>query len=328
MTELLVAPTIAPFRAFAVRVVRIQDLTPSFRRITFTGDDLDVFADNGRDQRIKLILARTPGDDVTTSADCCAALDTLLAGEGGLDWFTAWREAPDAVRPVIRTYTIAGVRQHLREIDVDVVLHGDLGPASRWAGSVRVGDTLGVCGPDARHPGPHGGVEWAPPEHALALLLAGDETAVPAIRGILASLPADARGEAVLEIPHAADVLPLRAPAGVRVTWLAREDAPHGSALVPAVQAAAGRLLDAPVGGAAAVTGAIEDVDVDAQILWEVPVDPDGEPLTRSTEMYAWLAGEAGAIKTLRRHLVAERGVDRRSVAFMGYWREGRAEGA
>ena len=31
-------------------------------------------------------------------------------------------------------------------------------------------------------------------------------------------------------------------------------------------------------------------------------------------------------IRTLRRHLVAECGLDRRSVAFMGYWRLGRAE--
>jgi NADPH-dependent ferric siderophore reductase len=29
-------------------------------------------------------------------------------------------------------------------------------------------------------------------------------------------------------------------------------------------------------------------------------------------------------VKGLRRHLVRERGVDRRSVAFMGYWRDGR----
>lgn len=42
--------------------------------------------------------------------------------------------------------------------------------------------------------------------------------------------------------------------------------------------------------------------------------------------LYAWFAGEAGVIKTLRRHLVTHRGVDRKSVAFMGYWRRGRAE--
>ena len=42
---------------------------------------------------------------------------------------------------------------------------------------------------------------------------------------------------------------------------------------------------------------------------------------------YAWLAGEAGVIKTLRRHLVVDLGWDRRAVAFMGYWRRpGRGE--
>ena len=65
----------------------------------------------------------------------------------------------------------------------------------------------------------------------------------------------------------------------------------------------------------------LEDVDVDASILWEVP-----GLLEEDTVLYAWLAGEASAIKTLRRHLVTDLGVDRRAVAFMGYWREGRAE--
>lgn len=64
----------------------------------------------------------------------------------------------------------------------------------------------------------------------------------------------------------------------------------------------------------------------DHDLLWEVPVDADGVPLTDSSRLYAWLAGEAGVIKTLRRHLVTDCGVDRRAVAFMGYWRLGRAE--
>ncbi|NTW42518.1 MAG: siderophore-interacting protein, partial [Cellulomonadaceae bacterium] len=51
-----------------------------------------------------------------------------------------------------------------------------------------------------------------------------------------------------------------------------------------------------------------------------------GAPLRSSTALYAWLAGEAGVIKTLRRHLVTGCGVDRKSVAFMGYWRAGRPE--
>ncbi|MFD8644488.1 siderophore-interacting protein [Streptomyces zaomyceticus] len=41
---------------------------------------------------------------------------------------------------------------------------------------------------------------------------------------------------------------------------------------------------------------------------------PDGRP-------YVWLAGEASAVRALRRHLVEERGVDRRAVHFTGYWR-------
>lgn len=46
---------------------------------------------------------------------------------------------------------------------------------------------------------------------------------------------------------------------------------------------------------------------------------PSGTP-------YAWIAGEAAAVRTLRRHLVGERGYDRRAVCFMGYWRLGSTE--
>jgi NADPH-dependent ferric siderophore reductase len=113
----------------------------------------------------------------------------------------------------------------------------------------------------------------------------------------------------------------------VTVRWLPRDGAAHGSLLVPAVQAACKRLMphDAPLPEGME----LEDVDIDDGILWEVPVDhATGEPLRQSAALYAWLAGEAGAIKTLRRHLVGTCGVDRKAVAFMGYWREGRAEGA
>ena len=41
---------------------------------------------------------------------------------------------------------------------------------------------------------------------------------------------------------------------------------------------------------------------------------------------YAWIAGEAGCVKELRRHLVRGVGIDRKQVAFMGYWRHGKAE--
>jgi hypothetical protein len=62
--------------------------------------------------------------------------------------------------------------------------------------------------------------------------------------------------------------------------------------------------------------------DPDDDIVWEVP-DGAARP---ERGAYAWLAGEAGVITTLRRQMINEYGWDRRAVAFMGYWRLGRAE--
>lgn len=269
------APVTQPFRLFHVRVLRTQRLSPSFVRITFTGDDLDRFADNGYDQRIKLILP--------------------LAGRGfvdlpvGPDWYDGWRRLPASRRNPVRTYTARAVRPRQREVDVDMVLHGESGPASRLALHARPGDTAALLGPDALFAGRHGGVEFKPPaEHRGPFLLAADETALPALAGILERMPRGSCGEVVIEVPLAADRLHLDAPRDLTVTWVAREHATHGSSLVAKVRDAVARL--------------------------------DATPL------YAWLAGESSAIKQLRRHLVTELGHDRRSVAFMGYWRLGRPE--
>ena len=298
-----------PWRFFCAEVRLVRRLSPSFVRVTLTGDDLDRFADNGFDQRIKLI----PPLDAT-------GLSTMPTGA---DWYAEWRALPEERKNPIRTYTVRAVRPEVREVDLDVVLHHDGGPASRWAAGAGPGTVAGLLGPNADHPGPHGGVDFLPPAHTDFLLLGGDEAAVPAIASILARLPADARGEALLEVPETADRLELTGPAGVTVTWLPRDGAGHGTRLIPAVRAATARILgDRPSGPAAE----LEDVDVDRDMLWEVPVDESGAPLTDASRLYAWLAGEAGVIRTLRRHLVADCGVDRRAVAFLGYWRLGRAE--
>ncbi|BCB88140.1 siderophore-interacting protein [Phytohabitans suffuscus] len=291
-----------PFRHFRVAVRGLTRLSPSFLRVTFTGDDLDAFADTGRDQRIKLVLPAPDG-----------GLDHLPAGA---DWYARWRELPDQRRPPIRTYTVRAVRQSQHEVDVDMVLHGDGGPATRWANRAATDDQIVLIGPNARYPGEPGGVEFRPHRDDAPLLLAGDETAVPAIASILNGLPATARGQALLEVPHASDFLDLTAPPGLTLTWLARDGAAPGTHLVPAVVEATSSLAIAPP-----APRQLDDVDVDAAILWEIP---DTQATTNGT--YAWLAGEAGVIKTLRRHLVGDRGWDRRTVAFMGYWRIGRAE--
>ncbi|MGC4888208.1 siderophore-interacting protein [Micromonospora sp. DT227] len=300
MTSTLAA---TPWRVFTVEVRALRRLGPSFLRVTFTGPDLDRFADNGYDQRIKLALPLVDGG--------AAELPD------GPDWYQRWRDLPAEERSPIRTYTVRAARPAAYEIDVDLALHGDGGPATRWARRARLGDRLALVGPDAGWPGGHGGVEFRPPAGAT-LLLAGDETAAPAICAILDRLPGDAHGHAVVEVPAVGDELPCRVPAGVTVTWLPRAGAPHGSRLTEAVTALAARLLPPPTGSPAGPPPA--EVDVDREILWEVP------ERSADATLYAWLAGEAAVIRGLRRHLVTDRGLDRRAVAFMGYWRAGRAE--
>ncbi|MGH3306530.1 MAG: SIP domain-containing protein, partial [Nocardioides sp.] len=69
-----------------------------------------------------------------------------------------------------------------------------------------------------------------------------------------------------------------------------------------------------------------DDIDPD---LWETPVysssgeNVAGKAAPSPRGLYAWIAGESGVVTALRRHLVKDLGMDRRQVAFMGYWRRG-----
>jgi NADPH-dependent ferric siderophore reductase len=301
------APATEPFRLFRARVRRTRRLSPSFVRITFTGEDLHEFADNGFDQRIKLVLP-LPG----------RGLADLPTGSG---WYAEWRQLPEGRRNPVRTYTARAVRPDQREVDVEMVLHGDTGPASRFAAGARPGDEIALLGPDRLFPGRHGGVEFTPPAgHTGPVLVAGDETALPAVAGILERMPEDASGEVVLEVPCAEDVLPLEVPPGFTVTWLVRGHRPHGSGLVAEVQQAVARIHGAPLPG----PGHDLAGDGEDDPLWEVPA-ADARPVGAGA-CYAWLAGEAAAIRQIRRHLVTDLGHDRGSVAFMGYWRSGHSE--
>lgn len=304
------------YRSFQATVARVVRLSPHFTRVTFAGDELVDFGTAGLDQRVKVVLP--------------------VAGRGfadfpeGEDWYAAWRELPAERRNTFRTYTVRAVRPADREVDIDFALHGDLGPASAWAMQAAPGHEIILIGPDEQSPGRDLGIDFRPGA-VETVLLAGDETAAPAICAILEQLPATASGVAMIEVPTADDVLPVRAPEGVEVRWLARSgaDAVHGERLVPAVRdwvartcCAEGCLPGAPNPAAfARALATAERADVDDAPLWDVP---EGRSL--DGDCYAWLAGEASVIKTLRRFLVREAGMDRRQVAFMGYWRRGRAE--
>lgn len=294
------------YRFFLVRVKSITDLTPSFRRFTFVGEDLEDYGDPGFDQRIKVVF---PTETV--------GLDAMPTGE---EWYAEWREMADDARPPFRTYTTRRVRAEAGEVDVDMVAHDVQGPASAWIAQATVGDEVLILAPTTAHAGVSYGIDFVPPAHTENMLLAGDETAAPAIAVILEQLPRDARGMVVVELPHEDDVAYFPHHPGFDYLVSARGDGERHAHLVSAVEEAASRL--APAGRGADV----EEIDVDHDILWEVPRTAKGGAALKKAALYSWLAGEAGAIKALRRHLVAEQGVDRRAIAFMGYWRLGRAE--
>lgn len=339
-----------PYRCFTVRVKRVDRLTPHFIRVTFHSDDLQYFGTDCLDQRIKVVLPLAE-----------TGLDTFPKGG---DWWDAWRALPNEQRNPFRTYTVRAVRPAEREVDVLFVSHGDSGPASSWVANATAGDEAILVGPNALSPDSASGIAWNPGA-SRRLLLAGDETAAPAILAILESLPHDATGSVFIEVPDAADVLPVEAPEGVDVTWLPRADASaaasdsaaaSASAAAPAVYGA--RLVEAvgawvdtfcldcePVADASALARAVADDEgeTDNGVLWDVPADSASDAASdaasdpaargqnaanapRRDDLYAWLAGEAGAIKTLRRHIVTTNGIDRRQVAFMGYWRIGKSE--
>jgi NADPH-dependent ferric siderophore reductase len=299
-----------PMLLAEVEVVAVERLSPTFVRVELGGAALADFGVDGPryDQRIKLVLP----DPVTGGI-----IDVAGADES---WLASWFDRPAAERGHMRTYTIRDVRGSGADTTfvVDIVLHleGDLvGPGSLWAAQAAPGDRVVLLAP--RRGVPFGGIEFTPPPGA-DLLVVGDETAVPAVCAVLELLPDDARGAVFLEVPVAADIQDVRRPAGVSVTWLAREGAELGVPLHDAVVAHLG------------IPGATVEVDPDEvdPDLWETPFysssgeEVPGEPAGVGGT-YAWIAGESTVVTGLRRHLVNELGFDRRQVAFMGYWRRG-----
>ena len=297
--EAVAAPA---WQFFDASVAAVRRLGPSFVRLTLAGPELAGFGAAGCDQRFKLVLSR---DD--------AGLGRLR--DRGQDWYPEYCAMPEEQRPVIRTYTVRAARPERAELDVDVVLHGvadgHAGPAASWAAAAVPGDRIVLLGSDRPGTGRPWGVEWAPPPAARTLVLAGDETAVPAVCAILESLGNGPRSvTALLEVPGAGDAMDVALPAGATLRWLPRDGAARGARLVPAVHAALCEL-------GIASTPAAPPEEIGDELLWEVP-DTDA-----ASGCYAWLAGEAGVVKTLRRRLVGDLGVPRGSVAFMGYWRQG-----
>jgi NADPH-dependent ferric siderophore reductase len=161
------------------------------------------------------------------------------------------------------------------ELTIDFVHHGDKGIAGPWAATARPGEEILFTGP---------GGAYAPRAKAGWHLLAGDESALPAIAAALERVPAGAPVRVFVEVAGPAEEQALDTPGDAEIVWLHRGGGQVGDALVRAVRA-----LEFPSG-----------------------------------EVHAFVHGEAGFVRELRSHLRIERGVPLDRLSISGYWRRGK----
>lgn len=246
-------------------VVSTEQVSPHMVRVSFGSPSFDDFAASAAerantDPYVKILFAR-PELGLEPPYD----LDELRS-----------RLAP-ADMPSRRTYTIRTIDLEARRIAVDFVVHGDTGIAGPWAARAAIGDRVSVSSP--------GGM-YAPSPEAAEHLFFGDESALPAIASAIESLSGDAVARAVIEVESERDEIAIEAPHGVEIRWLHRRGAPHGSALVAAVEALV--------------------------------------PPTDIVDVFAH--GEREAIKRLRTVIHGEWGIPRERLSLSAYWAAGRAE--
>ena len=237
-------------------VTEVLDLTPRLRRVRFRSEDLRGVDPVSPTQRVTIVLpeGHSFGPDPLGSAE----------------YATARRRR--------RTYTLCDLDAEHGTAALDLVRHGD-GVAGLWAERVEPGDEFVLSGPMGTfhlEPG------------CDRFLLVADETALPAVREILARLPAGARAEVHVEVADEAERLDLPTAADVDVTWWLRSE--HDAQTGELVGRLAPHLRTAGPG------------------------------------VVVWVGAEADAVTTLRTHLLTEAGCDRRLLDAVAYWRRGRAE--
>ncbi|MGV9559827.1 siderophore-interacting protein [Streptomyces sp. NPDC003522] len=209
-------PARKPRKPHSAQVVRTERLTPHMQRVVLGGEGLAEF----------------------TAGTCTDHYVKLLFGPAGVTYpepFDLERiraEFPREQWPVTRTYTVRHWDTEHRELTLDFVLHGDEGLAGPWAARVRPGETVRFLGP---------GGAYAPDPAADWHLLAGDESALPAIAAALESLPAGAVAHAFIEVSGPEEEQKI--DSDVEVVWLHRGERPVGERLVAAVRA-----LELPAG--------------------------------------------------------------------------------
>ncbi|RKQ36535.1 siderophore-interacting protein [Kocuria tytonis] len=272
-------------------------------------------------------------------------------------WRREFMAAPPERSGWMRTYTVRDAATvdlagtPVPELAIDVVLHGDpehgMGPGATWGDTVREGDTAQLLVPAGESPW------WAAwDEHRAAaqdVVIAGDETALPAIsaivdgidRGVHVNRPADAefvppRSVTVaVEVPTAGDAVPAAGPRALAAAASCGEHTVRtvlsgGTELVWTwlPRGARGRNLELELwlwdrlserARRYWATGHTElaSWQDDTEFVWNT-ARPEGHGT------YWFLAAESAAVKSLRRMCVSG-GVPKTDISFMGYWKQGAA---
>jgi NADPH-dependent ferric siderophore reductase len=254
-------------------VLRSEEVTSHMVRVVLGGSGFDTFTPSEfTDSYVKLVVV---ADDV----DVAGLLRPLT-----LDSFA---DLPAAKQPVVRTLTVRRADPAAREIAIDVVVHGEHGAAGQWAATAEPGRPVYLMGPSGAY-APDPAADWH--------LLAGDESALPAISVALEALPANAIGQVFIETAEPEDEIPLTAPDGVQINWIYR-------------------------GGRADLVG--EDRAGDHAPLIEAVKSAPWLP----GQVHSFVHGEAQAVMhNLRPYIRKDREVAAKWASISGYWRRGRTE--
>lgn len=132
-------------------------------------------------------------------------------------WLRFWFPDPDGGDTEHqRAYTLSEADEATGAFAVDVVLHEPAGPASAWVRRARPGTTVQATS--------LGSTRFdLPDELPAGYLLIGDSASMPAMNGILSTLPDDVPVELYLEEHDEADrLIPLVAHARANVHWVPR----------------------------------------------------------------------------------------------------------
>ena len=261
-----------PLQAF--EVVSTEQLTPHMVRVVLGSSNFDTFVPSKfTDSYVKLAFV---ADDIDVGA---------LPQPLTMDSFA---DLPPEQRPPVRTITVRRVDEQARQITVDIAVHGEHGVAGQWAAAAEPGQPIYLMGPSGAFK-PDPAADW--------YLLAGDESALPAIAVALEALPENAVGQVFIEVGGPDDEIELTAPEGVEVKWVLR-------------------------GGRADLV--LEDRAGDHAPLIEAVTTAPWLP----GQVQVFIHGEAQTVMhNLRPYIRKERGVEAQwASSISGYWRRGRTE--